>query len=58
MAALQPGDTVLVLTGPNKGVRAVFKRYTAKGKAFCKGPGNHLHRIEISPDKLRLVKGG
>lgn len=53
--SFKPGDKVLVCWGPNKGVRAIFKRYTTEGKALCKGPGNRLHRIHISPEKLRLL---
>jgi len=54
----KPGDKVLVLAGLNKGARAIFKYYTAEGKAFCKGPGGRLHRIRIKPEKLRLIKKG
>lgn len=53
----KPGDKVLVISGSsNKGVVAIFRHYTAKGKAFCQGPGGRLHRIHITPDKLRPVK--
>jgi len=52
----QPGDKVLVLSGPNKGILATFKKIDAEGKACCRGPGNRLHRIHISPDKLKLIK--
>lgn len=58
MTTFQPGDTVLVLTGQNKGVRAIFRRYNDRGKALCRGPGNHIHRITIKPEKLKLIKGG
>jgi len=51
-----PGDKVLVLAGPNRGIVATFKRYDHEGKCHCQGPGNRLHRIHISPKKLRLIK--
>lgn len=52
----QPGDHVLVLSGMNKGVRAVFRKYNDRGKALCCGPGKAYHRITIKPEKLKLIK--
>jgi transcription elongation factor len=52
----QPGDTVLVLSGMNKGVRAIFRRYNDRGKALCCGSAGAYQRITIAPEKLKLIK--
>lgn len=52
---LKPGDRVLVLYGPNKGVTAVFRYMDSRGKAHCRGPGNRLHRVCVELEKLRVI---
>lgn len=57
VAQFKPGDKLLVTRGStNKGVIVTFLYYTKKGNAQCKGPGNKLHRINIAPEKLKLIK--